>query len=146
MMPGKVNPVVPELVNQIAFTVIGRDTTVTLAAEAGRLQLNVFEPVMAGALFDSLDELTRAIGALTDGCIVGITVDPAVLKANTENAVSLVTALLPRLGYETATRVAAEAVASGTTVRQVVGARELMAAPDLDALLNASLDPNLIDL
>ncbi len=135
MMPGKVNPVIPELVNQIAFTIIGRDTTITLAAEAGQLQLNAFEPVIAGALFDSLDELTRAIGTLTDHCITGITVDSATLRRNTENAVSLVTALLPKLGYETATRIAAEAVEEGATVRQIVGARQLVADPDLDVLL-----------
>ena len=140
IMPGKVNPVIPEVVNQIAFEVFGADTTVTFAAEAGQLQLNAFEPVIANALFRSFKHLTHGCMALADRCIDGITANPDRLRENIERSIALVTALNPLIGYQAATAVAAEAFANGTTVRDVVLARRLLT----EAELNEALHPDVL--
>ena len=137
IMPGKVNPVIPEVVNQVAFQVIGNDLTITLAAEAGQLQLNVMEPVIAFNLFESLDMLAAAVRTLTTRCIVGITVNSERCRELVEGSIGLVTALVPDLGYERASAVATEALASGRPVREIV-----LAAGDLDeATLDRLLSP-----
>ena len=136
IMPGKVNPVIPEVVNQIAFEVFGADTTVTFAAEAGQLQLNAFEPVIANALFRSFKHLTSGCIALADRCIDGITANPDRLRENIERSIALVTALNPLIGYQAATAVAAEAFANGTNVRDVVLARRLLTEAQLDEALH----------
>lgn len=136
IMPGKVNPVIPEVVNQIAFEVFGADTTVTFAAEAGQLQLNAFEPVIANALFRSFKHLTNGCMALADRCIDGITANPDRLRENVERSIALVTALNPLIGYQAATAVAAEAFANGTTVREAVLARRLLTEAELDEVLH----------
>ncbi|MCB5362661.1 aspartate ammonia-lyase [Pusillimonas sp. CC-YST705] len=135
IMPGKVNPVIPEVVNQIAFEVIGNDLTVTLAAEAGQLQLNAFEPVMADSLFRSIRHLANGCRTLADLCVKGITANHDVLHRNVEQSISLATALNPLIGYKAATAVAAEAYARGETVREVVLRHGLMSETELDDAL-----------
>ncbi|MCG2622515.1 aspartate ammonia-lyase [Arthrobacter sp. I2-34] len=137
IMPGKVNPVIPEVVNQVAFSVIGKDLTVTMAAEAGQLQLNAFEPVMARALFESLGELTAACTVLAERCVEGITADRDGLRAGVENSIGLVTALVPYIGYHSATEVARHAMRTGAGVIDVVRARALMDDAVLEAVLGA---------
>ena len=107
VMPGKVNPVIPEMVNQVAFAVVGRDVTVSMAAEAGQLQLNAFEPLIVTSLLDSISQLAAACRLLAERCVMGVTADPAPLRRSVERSVGLVTALLPLLGYERATELAA---------------------------------------
>ncbi len=119
-MPGKVNPVIPEVVNQIAFKVIGNDLTVTLASEAGQLQLNVMEPVIAFSIFSSLSYLTNACDALSEKCIRGITANPKVCYDQVMNSVGIVTSLNPILGYEKASEIAKEALNTGKTVFNIV--------------------------
>jgi aspartate ammonia-lyase len=135
IMPGKVNPVIPEVVNQIAFEVFGNDLTVTFAAEAGQLQLNAFEPIIASALFRSFKHLTNGCMTLADLCVKGITANPDRLREGIERSIALVTALNPIIGYKEATSVAAEAYANGTNVREVVLRRRLMTESALDDAL-----------
>jgi len=120
IMPGKVNPVIPEVVNQICYQVIGNDVTVTLAAEAGQLQLNVFEPVIAFNLFQSVDMLTRGAIVLRERCIVGITANTERLREMVYGSIGLVTALVPYIGYERSTQVAKEALETGRGVYELV--------------------------
>lgn len=135
IMPGKVNPVIPEVVNQVAFEVFGNDLTVTFAAEAGQLQLNAFEPIIATALFRSFKHLTAACNTLGERCVRGITANPDRLKESIERSIALVTALNPIIGYKEATEVAAEAYANGTNVREVVLRRKLMTEDELEQAL-----------
>ncbi|MCG6963223.1 MAG: aspartate ammonia-lyase [Acidobacteria bacterium] len=127
IMPGKVNPVIPEVVNQIAFQVIGNDLTITMAAEAGQLQLNVMEPVITYNLFESLDILAAGVRTLTDRCIVGLTANAERCRELVERSIGVVTAVVPVLGYERASEVAREALTTGRSVRQI-----LLEAGDLD--------------
>lgn len=120
IMPGKVNPVIPEAVNQVAFEVIGNDLALTLAAESGQLQLNVMEPLIAYKLFDSIRLLTRAMDMLREHCIVGITANESHCRALVEQSIGLVTALNPHIGYENATRIAQQALATGCGVLELV--------------------------
>ncbi len=135
IMPGKVNPVIPEVVNQIAFEVFGNDTAVTFAAEAGQLQLNAFEPVIAASLFRSFKHLTNGCATLAERCVKGITANPDRLRETIERSIALVTALNPIIGYKNATSVAAEAYASNATIREVVLARGLMTEAELEEAL-----------
>ena len=135
IMPGKVNPVIPEVVNQIAFAVIGNDVTVTMAAEAGQLQLNAFEPIMCRALMMSITQLRQGCYVLADACVSGITANVEKLRLSVEHSIGLVTVISPLLGYENATIVAQKALADGTSVRQVVLELELMTASQFDELL-----------
>jgi len=116
IMPGKVNPVIPEVVNQVAFQVMGNDLTVSLAAEAGQLELNVMEPVMVFNLFQSIDMLTRAFETLRTHCLEGIEVDEERCRSMVHNSIGIVTALLPVIGYGPATRIAKEALETGRSV------------------------------
>src|ERR1700757_572914 len=115
-MPGKVNPVIPEVVNQVAFMVIGHDMTVTMCAEGGQLQLNAFEPTIGYCVLTSLRTLTAAIDTLTRRCVVGIEADRGRALANVENSIGLVTALAPALGYEASSRIAKRALSEGRKV------------------------------
>ncbi|GBG01707.1 aspartate ammonia-lyase [Azospira sp. I13] len=135
IMPGKVNPVIPEVVNQIAFEVIGNDQTVTFAAEAGQLQLNAFEPIIAHSLFKSVTHLRQGCLTLADRCVDGITANRDALRARVENSIGIVTALNPYIGYAAATSVAAEALESGKGVAEIVLARGLMSRAELDDVL-----------
>ncbi|HXE41117.1 MAG TPA: aspartate ammonia-lyase [Azonexus sp.] len=135
IMPGKVNPVIPEVVNQIAFEVIGNDTTVTFAAEAGQLQLNAFEPIIAHSLFKSVLHLTRGCKTLADHCVDGITANRETLRASVERSIGIVTALNPYIGYANATEIAAEAHLSGRGVAEIVLERKLMSPEQLADVL-----------
>uniref|UniRef100_Q47IU3 Aspartate ammonia-lyase n=1 Tax=Dechloromonas aromatica (strain RCB) TaxID=159087 RepID=Q47IU3_DECAR len=135
IMPGKVNPVIPEVVNQIAFEVIGNDTTVTFAAEAGQLQLNAFEPIIAHSLFKSALHLTNGCRVLADHCVNGITANRDQLRESVERSIGIVTALNPYIGYANATEVAAEAFRSGRGVAEVVIERGLMSPEQLAEVL-----------
>jgi aspartate ammonia-lyase len=135
IMPGKVNPVIPEVVNQIAFAVIGNDVTVTMAAEAGQLQLNAFEPIMCRALMMSITQLRQGCYVLADACVSGITANVEKLRSSVERSIGLVTVISPLLGYENATIVAQKALADGTSVREVVLELKLMTAAQFDELL-----------
>ena len=135
IMPGKVNPVIPEVVNQIAFEVIGNDMTVTFAAEAGQLQLNAFEPIIAHSLFKSITHLRQGCLVLADRCIDGITANRDHLEASVRNSIGIVTALNPYIGYANATEVAAEAHRTGKGVAELVEARGLMTAAALAEVL-----------
>ncbi len=136
IMPGKVNPVIPEVVNQVCFQVIGNDLAITLAAEGGQLQLNAFEPLIAHNIHASLMLLTNAITVFRERCVDGLTPRPADCARHLEASVGAVTALVPMIGYEAAASLAHEALASGRTIRAL--AREKFSLSDavLDDLLN----------
>ena len=135
IMPGKVNPVVPEVVNQVAFVVAGGDVTLGMAAEAGQLQLNAFEPVMAHVLFENLKWLTAAVATLRENCIVGITADEERLARQMSSFVGLVTALVPHIGYSRAAELARAALASGDSIADLVVASGLMTRENVEHLL-----------
>jgi aspartate ammonia-lyase len=134
-MPGKVNPVIPEVVNQIAFEVIGNDITVSFAAEAGQLQLNAFEPIIAHSLFKSVSHLRNGCLTLAERCVNGITANEQRLRAMVENSIGIVTALNPYIGYANATAVAQEAHASGGSVYEIVLQKGLLSREELDRIL-----------
>ncbi|AKM05416.1 aspartate ammonia-lyase [Burkholderia pyrrocinia] len=135
IMPGKVNPVIPEVMNQIAFEVIGNDVTVSFAAEAGQLQLNAFEPIIAHSLFKSVTHLRNGCLTLAERCVKGITANAEHLRASVENSIGIVTALNPYIGYANATSVAMEAHASGGRVYDIVLERGLLSRQQLDEIL-----------
>jgi len=136
IMPGKVNPVIPEVVNQIAFEVIGNDVTVSFAAEAGQLQLNAFEPIIAHALFESVTHLEMGCRTLAERCVGGITANVDHLRTQVEDSIGLVTALNPIIGYAQATAVAQEAAATGRSVHDVVLCSGLLSKERLDEILS----------
>jgi aspartate ammonia-lyase len=136
IMPGKVNPVIPEVVNQVCFEVIGGDVTVTMAAEAGQLQLNAFEPIIAYRLLRGIDMLRNACTVLRERCVTGITANPDRMRYFVEHSIGIVTALVPVLGYEVATDIAKTALASGRGVFDLVLERELLTRAQLDDILN----------
>jgi aspartate ammonia-lyase len=136
IMPGKVNPIIPEVVNQVAFEVIGNDLTVTMAAEAGQLELNAMEPVIAYNLFTSLDLLGRACRTLVTRCIRGISANRERCRQMVENSIGLVTALNPILGYEKATEIAEEALRSGKSVVEVVLEKNYLNREQLEQILS----------
>jgi aspartate ammonia-lyase len=135
IMPGKVNPVIPEVVNQIAFEVIGNDITVSFAAEAGQLQLNAFEPIIAHSLFKSITHLRNGCVTLAERCVKGITANRERLRSIVENSIGVVTALNPYIGYANATQIAQEALASGRSVYDLVLERKLLSKERLDEIL-----------
>ena len=135
IMPGKVNPVIPEVVNQIAFKVIGNDLTVTLAAEAGQLQLNVMEPIIAQSIFESIQMLMNGIMTLKYRCIDGITANEKKCREYVENSIGIVTALNPELGYEVCSALASEALDTGRSVYDLVLEKKLLTKEKLEELL-----------
>ncbi len=135
IMPGKVNPVIPEVVNQIAFEVIGNDITVSFAAEAGQLQLNAFEPIIAHSLFKSLTHLRQGCVTLRTRCVQGITANRETLRLGVERSLGVVTALNPYIGYANATAVAQEAHSSGRSIYDVVIEKGLLSKERLSELL-----------
>jgi aspartate ammonia-lyase len=120
IMPGKVNPVMPEAVNQTCYYVIGADVTISMAAEAGQLQLNVMEPIIGFSLFTSLSYLSNVLHSLVDKCILGITANEEVCKNMVMNSIGIVTALNPMLGYEACSAIAKEALETGKSVHEIV--------------------------
>ncbi|MEY4396677.1 MAG: hypothetical protein RLZZ40_433, partial [Actinomycetota bacterium] len=135
IMPGKVNPVVPEVVNQVAFSIIGADATVTAAVEAGQLQLNAFEPVIASSILQSFAWMTNACQTLRVNCVDGITANKDRLEAMVATSVGVITALIPVIGYEEAAKLAKKALATGAPIRELVVETGLMSAADVDAAL-----------
>jgi len=135
IMPGKVNPVIPEVVNQIAFKVIGNDLTVSLAAEAGQLELNVMEPVIVQSLFESMEMLINGMETLRSRCIVDITANEERCKELVMNSIGLVTALNPVIGYEASTLVAKEALEKNCGVYELVLEKKLLTKEELDNIL-----------
>ncbi len=136
IMPGKVNPVIPEVTNQVCFKVIGNDTTVAFAAEAGQLQLNVMEPVIAESILESQTWLTNAMNTLREKCIDGITVNAEHCYDMVKNSIGIVTALNPYIGYKASTKVAKEALATGRSVYDLVLEHGLMSKEKLDEALD----------
>lgn len=136
IMPGKVNPVIPEVTNQVCFKVIGNDTTISFAAEAGQLQLNVMEPVITEALIESLTWMTNAIDTLTEECITGITVNVDRCMNMVLNSIGIVTALNPYIGYKNSTKVAKEALETNRSVYDIVIEKGLMTKEKLDEALD----------
>jgi len=135
IMPGKVNPVIPEVMNQVAFEVIGNDVTITMASEAGQLQLNAFEPIMGWALFKSVTHLTQACKTLQVNCVEGIQANHELLAKRVAESVTLVTALNPIIGYEKAALIAKTALATGGTIADTAEALGIMSRADMQALL-----------
>jgi len=135
IMPGKVNPVIPEVVNQIAFKVIGNDLTVSLAVEAGQLELNVMEPIIVQSLFENIEMIKNGISTLNHRCISGITANKEHCRQQVMNSIGLVTALNPLLGYEASTEVALEAKKSGRGVYDIVLEKGLLSKEELDEAL-----------
>ncbi len=136
IMPGKVNPVIPEVVNQVAFEVIGADVTISMACEGGQLQLNVFEPLVAYKLFTSINMMRRSFYTLGEKCIKGITANEDVCMENILNSVTIVTSLNPILGYETCSAIAKEALSTNRRVYDIVLEQELLPKEELDKLLH----------
>ena len=136
IMPGKVNPVIPEVVTQVAMLVIGDDLTITLAAQAGQLELNAMEPIIIFKLFQSLQVLPRAINALSRQCIAGITANIDVCRRYAENSIGLATALTAYIGHENASRIAKEALDTGKTIFELVLAQGLMDRDILEQVLS----------
>lgn len=135
IMPGKVNPVIPEVMNQVAFEVIGNDLMITMASEAGQLQLNAFEPIMGWALYKSTKHLTNACKTLAVNCVQGIQPNYPVLSKRVAESVTLVTALNPIIGYEQAARIAKTALATGNTIAETAEQLGIMSAAEMTALL-----------
>ncbi|PKP61944.1 aspartate ammonia-lyase [Candidatus Atribacteria bacterium HGW-Atribacteria-1] len=136
IMPGKVNPVIPEVVNQVTFQVIGNDLTVNLAAEAGQLELNVMEPVLAFNLMQTFDIMTNAQNIFVERCLKGITANEERCREFVEKSIGIVTALNPHIGYEKACLVAREALKKNKTVREVVLAYKFIEEEKLNKILN----------
>jgi aspartate ammonia-lyase len=134
-MPGKVNPVIPEVMNQVAFEVIGNDVTITMASEAGQLQLNAFEPIMGWALYKSVKHLTQACSTLQVNCVEGIQANHALLARRVAESVTLVTALNPIIGYEKAALIAKTALATGGAIADVAESLGIMSRVEMQALL-----------
>ena len=135
IMPGKVNPVIPEVTNQVCFKVIGNDTAVSFAAEAGQLELNVMEPVITECLFESLIWLKNAIETLTEECILGITINREHCYEMVKNSIGIVTALNPIIGYKKSSKVAKEALATNRSIYDIVLEQQLMSKEELDEAL-----------
>lgn len=136
IMPGKVNPVIPEVVNQVCFKVIGNDLTITMAAEAGQLQLNVMEPIIGFSIMESIQYLTNAMDTLRVECVDGITANAEHLKNEVQNSIGIVTALNPYIGYKASTKIAKEALETGGSVYQLVLDHGLLSKERLDEILD----------
>lgn len=136
IMPGKVNPVIPEVVNQVAFNIIGNDVTITMAAEGGQLELNAFEPIIFYCMFQSIDTLAYAVQTFIDNCVSGITANEERCRSLVENSVGIVTALCPHVGYKKSAEIAKKALATGQPVRNLILQENLMTAEELDSILD----------
>ena len=136
IMPGKVNPVIPEVINQIAFNIVGNDVTISMAVEAGQLELNAFEPIIFYNLFESIETLTRGINTFTHNCVLGITANKERCRYFVENSVGIVTALCPYLGYKESARIAKDAIKTGRSVREIILEEKLFDEEKLDEILN----------
>jgi aspartate ammonia-lyase len=136
IMPGKVNPVIPEVVNQIAFRIVGNDVTVTLAAEAGQLELNALEPILFYSLFESLKILRSGVDTLRKECIEGLTVNTEACEDEVERSIGTVTALCPKLGYARAAAIAKRALNEKRNIRDVLKEEGVLDSEGIDELLD----------
>ena len=136
IMPGKVNPVIPEVVNQVAFLIIGNDMTVTMASEGGQLELNAFEPIIFYCLFQSIGTLTYAVHTFVDNCVTGITANEERCRELVEGSVGVITALTPHIGYQHAADIAKRAILTGQSVRKLILQEKLLTPEDIDTILD----------
>ena len=136
IMPGKVNPVIPEVVNQVAFHIIGNDMTITMAAEAGQLELNAFEPIIFYNLFQSIDTLAYAVQTFVDNCVKGISANAERCRQLVEGSVGVVTALCPHIGYQKAAKIAKKALASRKSVRDLILEEGIVEKDKLEYILD----------
>ena len=136
IMPGKVNPVIPEAMSQAAFCIIGNDMTITMAAEAGQLELNYAEPVLYHKLFESLVVLRGAVRTFVDYCITGITANPERCQELVDGSVGVITAICPKLGYAESADIAKAAIATGESVREVLRKKNILSEKEIDSLLD----------
>ena len=139
IMPGKINPVIPEVVSQVAFNIIGNDMTITMAAEGGQLELNAFEPVLFYNLFESITTLKGAVETLRDNCIIGITANKDRCNDLVENAIGMITAINPYVGYDAAAEIANEALISGKSIRELILRDKLLTEEELNEILDPYL-------
>ncbi|MGH4038254.1 MAG: aspartate ammonia-lyase [Sphaerochaeta sp.] len=135
IMPGKVNPVIPEVMNQVAFSVIGNDVTITMAAEAGQLELNAMEPIIAFKMFSSIKHMKNAINTLRINCIDGITANKERCRSLVTNSIGIITVLNPVLGYENCSKIACRALKTGESIKDIVLDLKLLSKKKLDTLL-----------
>lgn len=136
IMPGKVNPVIPEVVNQVAFNIIGNDVTITMAVEAGQLELNAFEPIIFYNLFQSIDTLAYAAKTFVDNCVMGITANEERCRQLVNDSVGIITAICPHIGYKKASELAKEAIITEKSVRELVLSKGLLGEEDIDKILD----------
>lgn len=136
IMPGKVNPVIPEVVNQVAFNVIGNDMTITMAVEAGQLELNAFEPIIFYNLFQSIENLTYAVCTFVDNCVTGISANRERCQQMVEDSVGIITALCPHIGYDAAAEIAKTAIENGDSIRELILNSGILSAEELGQILD----------
>lgn len=136
IMPGKINPVIPEVVNQVAFNAIGNDMTITMAAEAGQLELNAFEPIIFYCLFQSIDTIAYAVNTFVDNCVIGITANETRCRYFVENSVGIITAICPYVGYQKAAEIAKEAIKTGESVRKLIIEKGLLTKEQMDEIMD----------
>lgn len=136
IMPGKVNPVIPEVINQISFSVIGNDVSITMAAEAGQFELNAFEPIIFYKLFESIEMLTNGLDTFTENCIMGITANRKRCRELAENSAGIVTAVSPYIGYKRAADIAKKAVKTGESVKNIILKENVLKDFEVDKILN----------
>jgi aspartate ammonia-lyase len=134
-MPGKVNPVIPEVVNQVAYEIAGNDVTISMAAEGGQLQLNAFEPIIAHCLFQSLTHLDHACRTLMTRCVVGITANHERMLESVTNSIGVITALSPYIGYTESSRIAMTALRTGRSIPELVVEDGLLSSAQVAAVL-----------
>ena len=135
-MPGKVNPVIPEVVSQVAFSVIGNDMTIAMAAEGGQWELNAFEPVIFYKIFESFRTLKGAMYTLRVNCVDGIEANERHMEELVENSVGVITAIVPHVGYENAAKIAKEAISTGKPVRDLAIESGIISEEDLNKILD----------
>jgi aspartate ammonia-lyase len=138
IMPGKVNPVIPEVMSQAAFCIMGNDVSITMAAEAGQLELNYAEPVLYHKLFESIVVLTGAVQTFTDNCISGITANEEKCREHVENSVGVITAICPTVGYKLSADIAKTAIKTGKHVREVLKSINLFSDEEIEEILDPS--------
>jgi len=136
IMPGKVNPVIAEVMNQVAFNIIGNDVTITMAVEAGQLELNAFEPVIFYKLFESIETLAKGVNTFVENCVKGITANRERCKELVDNSVGVITAICPHVGYKKAAEVAKIAIKTGKPVREIAIQEGVLNESELDEILD----------
>ena len=136
IMPGKINPVIPEVVSQVSFNIIGNDFTINMAAEAGQLELNAFEPVLFYNIFESIETLSHAVSTFVDNCIVGITANADHCMELLESSVGIATALCPYIGYKKSAEIAKKSLSTGISIRNLVLNEGLVSKDKIDTILN----------